>query len=535
MAVVIDPTFGPKPAQVLRNGSPSTLAQGSQPLGTFGSRSVTMNAGNLRTVSFVDVYRTQPWVGRACRFTAEQFARLPLHLLRYMDTAGTHRERDRMHAAAQLLARPRPRQTGFHLRWDIGLSLTIHGNYVAWKKRPRRNRPPTELWTLDWRYLEPLGEGGRVLGWRWTGHGVPGLRQGDVILIEDTLHLAYGAPGGGEVGVSPLEPLGVTIRSEDSLQRYQEATMRNGTRFGVAVILEPKIKADEAKRQGIREEIIDAHGGVDNAFRPAILGGGITDIKPLSQQSAVEVELIAQRKVNRDEIAGVIGLPGAVIGILDEVKYSSLKELHRMLYVTSLGGPLGLVEQSLQAQLLDAEAIWDRDDRFLEFMLDEVLKGDTNERWSTYKIGVEFGGLTLNDVRKKENLPPYEDPRADEPLIAANNVRPLSAVGPGGDTGNPEDPNAARARQAADVLGLVERHTERALERVARGVGAGEEAIAALDVDRFARELQEDLESDGANGASSTLANALARELAAAVDGLTTVEAVRALNPGGAT
>src|SRR5687768_10840120 len=159
MPVVIDLMFGPKPAQVLRNGSPSTLAQGSTPFGAGGGRSVTLNAGGLRTVSYFDIYRTQPWVGRACRFTAEQVARLPLQLFRYLDDAGETRERDRKHDAAHLLSHPRPGQTGFHLRWDIGLSLTVFGNYVAWRRRARRNRPPYELWTLDWRCLEPLGEG----------------------------------------------------------------------------------------------------------------------------------------------------------------------------------------------------------------------------------------------------------------------------------------------------------------------------------------------------------------------------------------
>lgn len=530
MAVVIDPVYGPKPAQVLRNGSPSTLAQGSQPFLPQG-RSVQLNAGGLRTVSYVHIYRTQPWVGRACRFTAEQFARLPLHLFRYLDAAGETRERDRRHDAARLLSHPRPRQTGFHLRWDIGLSLTVHGNYVGWKRRARPGRPPYELWTLDWRVLDPIMDGGRVLAWRYLGEGVPGLERGDIILVEDTLHLAYGAPGGGDIGVSPLEQLGVTVRSEDALQRYSEAAMRNGTRFGVAVILEPKVKADDVVRHGIREEIADAHGGVDNAFRPAILGGGITDIKPLGDQTAQEAELIEQRKVNRDEIAGVIGLPGAVIGILDEVKYSSLKELHRMLYVTSLGGSLGLAQEGLQAQLLDEEPVWRRDDRFLEFMLDVVLKGDARERWETYKIGVDFGGLVLNDIRRLENLKPYKDPRAEEPMIAANNVRPLSAIGVNGDTGNPDDPNVARRAAAINVLDLVEQHTERAIERAARGVGAGQTATAALDRERFARELEHDLKAAGANGTSTTLANAIARELEALVAGKATVESIRALNP----
>lgn len=527
MAVVLDPVYGLKPTQSLRGGSPSTLAQNSVPFTAGGS--ITMVDGNLRTVSYAGIYRSQPWVGRACRFTAEQFARLPLHLFRYLDATGNERERDRVHPAAQLLSRPRPRRTGFHLRWDIGLSLAVHGEYVGWLRRRRRGLPPYEIWSLDWRCLIPVGQGDRIYGWRWTGTGVPGLSRGDLILVEDTLHLSYTAPGGGDFGVSPLQQLGVTIRSEDALQRLAEASARNGTRFGAAIILDPKVKSDRVLREGIRQEVDDAHGGLNNAFRSPVLGGGIIDIKPLGEQSAVEAELINQRKVNRDEIAAVSGIPGGILGIYDEVKYSSLKEIHRMLYVTSLGGPLGLVQEGMQAQILNAEPIWDADNRFMEWSYDEVLKGDTKERWETYQLGVNFGGLTLNDVRRKENLPAYKDPRADEPLISANNVRPLSAIGPGGDTGNPQDPNAARATQALDTIrDLVAGHRDRALERAAGADTVGR-ALDELDERRVARELEHDLQVAGVNGWSTALAQTIAGELEALVAAATTVDDVRAL------
>lgn len=534
MPVVADPVYGLKPSQSMRGGSPTTLAENSVPF-MAGGGSITMVDGNLRNVSFHSIYGSQPWVGRACRFTAEQFARLPLQLFTYTDDKHDSRERDRVHPAAQLLARPRPRRTGFHLRWDIGLSLAIHGEYVGWLRRRRPALPPYEIWTLDWRCLQPIGDRDRIYAWRWTGGGVPGLRRGDVILIEDTLHLSYTGPGGGDFGVSPLQQLQVTIRSEDALQRLSEASSRNGTRFGAAIILDPKVKSDRLMREGIRQELADAHGGLNQAFRSPVLGGGIVDIKPLGEQSAVEAELINQRKVNRDEIAAVSGIPGAVLGIYDEVKYSSLQELHRMLYVTSLGGPLGVVQEGMQAQLLNGEPIWAPDDRFLEWNLDEVLKGDTQQRWETYKIGVDFGGLTLNDVRRKENLPPYADKRADEPLIAANNVRPLSAIGPGGDTGNPQDPNAARATNALDTIrDLVAGHRDRALERAAddelRDVAA---ALEALDCRRVARELEHDLEAAGVNGWSTAVAESVAGELEELVASAATVEDVRALTTAG--
>jgi HK97 family phage portal protein len=487
--IVLDPTYGPKPSLQLLGGSNAGFAVPSVPFMPHG-RSITMSGDGLRTVSYAGIYRSQPIVGATIRRMSEAIARLPLQVHRFLDDAGDTRERDRKHAASKLLERPRPGQRGFHLRWDIALSTYVHGNYVGWKRRPSKGAPPAELWTLDWRLLVPLMAGERVLGWRWLGEdgSVPGLRRNETILVENTVHLAFGAPGGGAIGVSPLEQLGVTVRSEDAIQRFAEANFRHGTRFGYAAILDPKAKADKVLRDGVRDELIDAHGGVDQAYRPAILGGGITDIKPLGSQTAAEAELIEQRKVNAVEFAAVVGIPAALAGILEDVNYASLKELHRILYVTSLGGPLGLIGESLQAQLLDAEPVWDADNRFLEWLLDAVLAGDAKERWETYAIALDHGGLTLNDVRRKENLKPYEDPRANEPLIAANNVRPLSAVGTGG-------------------TNVVEGNRE--LARIL------EQAAAAGDVDRVAleAELAGALIASGLNGSSAAIAERLAAAL----------------------
>lgn len=493
MAVVLDDPYGPKPALTMLGGSPAMLPVGSVPFQP-ASRALTLSGG--RTVSYVHIYSTQPWIATAIRRMAEAIARLPLQLFGFADPSGDTRYRDRRHNAAQLLNRPRPRQRGFHLRWDIALSTYVHGNYVGWKRRRAPGLPPFELWTLDWRYLIPLmaGQGQRVLGWRWLGDGIPGLETGQTILIEDTLHIAFNGPGGGDLGISPLAQLDVTVRSEDAIQRLSEANFRNGTRFGVAVILDPKAKADAVIRAGVREELQDAHGGVDQAYRPAILGGGVTDLKPLHAQTAAEAELITQRKLNREEAAAVIGIPQPLAGILDDANYSSLAELHRILYVTSLGGPLGLIGESIQAQLLDAEAVWDRDERFVEFSLDDVLKGDAKQRWETYAVALDHGGLTLNDVRRKENLPPYDDPRADEPLIAANNVRPLSAVGIAGTNVVDGNPIATATRELAAIVGDAQ-------ARAREG--------AAEDFDRaeLERALADELQARvGLNGASDLVA-----------------------------
>lgn len=453
---IVQTRQGPKPTIPLASGLSSGLATPSYPF-LPGGRGVGLVAG--RTISFARIFRTQPAVASVLRRHAEQAARIPIHGFEYLDPEQDARRRVRDHPAVALLGRPRPRVPGVRLRWAISLGLKIHGNYVLWKRRPRRGAPPFELWPLDFRLVQPHldGDTGRVVAWEWQGQGIPGLKRGELVFPEDTLHFAWDAPD-GELGISPLEQLGVTVRSEDAIQRYAEAGWRNGTRFGVGVILDKAAKSDKVSRDGVREEIIAAHGGVDQAFRPAILGGGIIDVKPLGGQTAAEAELIQQRKINREEVAAVIGLPQPLAGILDHATYSNVSELLAALFTTFLAPELSLTSGILQAQLIDDEPAWAGDDIFVDHNLAEVLKADLVKRYNAYKLALAAGFLVLNDVRRLENLEPYADPLADQPLVLGNNVVPLSKLGA---LPRPSTP-VEQAAQAARLEALLKQTLEEA-------------------------------------------------------------------------
>lgn len=505
---------GPKPTLTMSGGTPTTLAAPSVPLGAFG-RGLNLSGG--RPISFAHIYRTQPWVASAANVLTRQTARLPIKTYEYLDANEEDKQRVRDHPAAIVLNRPRPRRRGVHWRAEMGLAIFVHGVSVTWKRRPSRGAPPYQLWALDWRMLTPHGDGGIVEFWEWSGRGVPDCPR--FIDAADVIVVGWNSPE-SEIGVSPLEQLGVTIRSEDAIQRHTEAAFRNGTRMGVAAILDKSVNADKVERDGLRDELMDVHGGVDKVGIPAILGGGVVDLKPIGSQTAVEAELVRQRLVNREEVAAVYGVPQPIAGILDHGTYSNVRELHRILYVTFLGAHLEMFAASIQAQLIDDEPTWADDGVFVEFDLGAVLKGDTTERFAAYAVALQNGVLTLNDVRRLENMKPYDDPRANEPLIAANNIMPLSAIGNGQSTGDQV------GKAIVDVIGDA---VDRAMDRTVRAVGAGSAALTSFDPERVTRELRADLEAAGLNGASQELAHAVAGAIAADLKGALSVDDVRAL------
>jgi hypothetical protein len=209
----------------------------------------------------------------------------------------------------------------------------------------------------------------------------------------------------------------------------------------------------------------------------ALVVGGGADVKQLSH-TAKEAELIKSRMLNREEVAAVYDIPPPMIGILDKATYSNINEQHRMLYMTVLRPWLTLVEETIEAHLIDGEAAFEG--VFLEFDLGEVLKGDAKERAEAFRAFLESGVYTINELRQLENQPPINHPLANQPLIPANNLAPLDAIGQAPPTGG---------GKAAHVLAG---HLGRARDRVLTKNGAG--ASELLNGDRFEAELREDLE-----------------------------------------
>lgn len=468
-----------------------SIAQGSYPFGMGSTQSHISLLGEGRTMSYAQIYRRQPWVAIAINKLARQVARLPLKV--YEPGSGDDRRHIRTGRLPDLISEPWPGGGALQLKHRMAFSALLNGNSLLGKYRPSAGAPPKEFIRLDWRCVVPHGEtGGPVEFWetRQTGKQL-------FLSTEDVLHLAWESPH-GDIGVSPLEQLEVTIQSEDAAQRYGATSLGGGGRPG-GILTGPEGKVIKPEdREELREQITNKDP-LDGAFSMAILNHG-WKVDAWSQ-TAVEAALIEQRRVNREEIGAVYDLAGPLIGILDHGTFSNVAELHRHLYVTTLGPWLTLIEDSFQAQVIRGEPAFEG--QWVEFDLGEVLKGDPRERSVALRNFVQAGIYTINEVRKLENLPRIDLPICDEPLIPLNNLAPASQGRPtGSETEEPAGP-------------IVSSHIARAAQRFRSKAGAGDGS--AWDRDRFVRELVSDLAATNGK-AAEPLAIGLADVIGAAVD-----------------
>ena len=342
------------------------------------------------------IYRSQPVLAGVIDLIAYRAASLPFAAFT-KEPEGSRAPVADDDSLATLLRRPRPGQSTVHLLNHCFTSLFVHGN-ALWAKLRGNDRQglPEMLWPLDWAHISAYGELGREVEW-WST-----TQFGEERFIEaaDTVHFAWPGADGGEIGISPLEKLGITIRLEDAAQRYQTANFRNGNRPSNAISFEKPLNREQLASN--RAMIESLHKGVDQAGKTILLSGGAS-IESLSM-TAVEASLIEQRRLDREEVAIVFGLSGPSLTDSTNSALGNVAERFRAFYRDVLPPWTTLVAATIEAQLLDAEQGWM--DRLVRFDFSDKLRGEPREQAETLKILVEGGLLTRDEGRYELGKPP---------------------------------------------------------------------------------------------------------------------------------
>lgn len=360
--------------------------------------------------SYERIYRSQPVVATAVDKLSRRIATLPFDSYRL--GANDTRELVRGDTLDSLIRRPMPRRSAVFLLSFIAQSLLVHGNALVAKLRgPDRDAPPFMLWPLDWSLVSAYASPGGTIEW-WSTTQFD--NQERFLAVEDTLHFAWPAPSGSEVGVSPLEKLGVTVQIEEAAQRFQRAEFRNGIRPSLAVSLEGNVRPETLDL--VRASIERMHKGVDEQRKTMLLSGG-AKVQPISL-SPVEAALIEQRKLNREEVGMVYDLAGPLMNDLTHGTYSNVAELMKGLYRDVIPPWAELIVQTFQAQLLDPEPAWT--DRVVRFDFTDKLKGEPAELAQVLRSDVEAGIRSRNEARALIGAAPEGDP--DDPANPANQL-----------------------------------------------------------------------------------------------------------------
>ena len=227
------------------------------------------------------------------------------------------------------------------------------------------------------------------------------------ILAEDLVILRWRL-GRGIVDIG-RETIGLQL----AIQRHAGTLFSRGARHQGVVSRPPNTPWVDTERQAFRQALEEYGTGGPRAGRPLLLEDGMTWEN--SSMSAQESELLGQLRWGVAEASRLIRIPPHKLFELERSTNNNIDRQSIDYVVDSLMGPAKRWEQTVYRDLLSPV---ERIRFFAEHTLDALMRGDPEARGKAFALAVQWGWMTRNEVREKENLNTL--PGLDDPLTPLN-------------------------------------------------------------------------------------------------------------------
>lgn len=191
--------------------------------------------------------------------------------------------------------------------------------------------------------------------------------------------------------------------------------------FGLALALESyaaRFFGQGASTQGIIEfpgnltpeqakQLVDGfdarHKGFRKAHKTGVLSGGAKYVNTSVEND--KAQFIDSRRMAVEDVARAFNIPPHLLGLPGTNTYSSVEQ-NNIAFVTHTLRPIVQKLESAFTPLMVNEP--GGTTAFIKFTLDGLLRGDANSRFTAYSTGLQAGYLTINDIRRLEDLPPID-------------------------------------------------------------------------------------------------------------------------------
>ncbi|MCJ2033162.1 phage portal protein [Methylobacterium sp. J-068] len=362
-------------------------APGDELLALFGAGTTTASGEAVGPESALRV----PAVVAAVRTIAETLSSLPIHV--YRRGADGSRQRDRDHAAAKVLDRPAPWLGPYEFKLRLIFDAIRHGQAFAVAARAGGTV----------RELHRIVPGGmRVEYDSATGepnYKLSGQTGGDrTYRWSDVVHLVPVPSDGAPVSLISLAREAIGFAS--TLEKHGARLFGNGARPSGILSFEEKLSPVEIKN---RVAVWNAvHGGGRSG------GTAVMDRKATYTGltlNSVDLQYLELRRHQVLEIARVFRVPPHMLAEMDRATHANSEELGLQFVAYCIRPWCDLIEGAL-SRVLFSEA--ERDTHFVEFQLDDLLRGNILQRFDALNKAIGGPWLTPNEGRAVENRPDIE-------------------------------------------------------------------------------------------------------------------------------
>lgn len=329
---------------------------------------------------------------------AGSIASMPLVLYKRV---GESRERYTDHPLYSVLHdKPNPAQNVMAFWEAIVTALLLRGNAYALLSRGEDNRIRALWYVHPDRVAPDVLKTGRL---RYRVSTPNGTQQ--TIADTEMLHVVGPMSDDGYTGRSVISTFRETLGLGLALERYGAEFFSNAaTPRGM---LTAPGKLSDAARKHLTDLVVERHASPGRRHRTMILEEGLK-FEPIALTHE-DSQFVESRRFTTEEVARIFGVPGHMVGgdTKGSLTYSNAETEGLRLLKHTLGPWCARIVAAVNHACISP---LERRQSYAEYLPDALLMTDTAGRYAAYKTGLEAGFLTLDEVRRKENLPTLPQP-----------------------------------------------------------------------------------------------------------------------------
>lgn len=314
---------------------------------------------------------------------ANTLSSLPLKMYRNYDIEMTN-------AADILINNPNQNMSGFEMINKIEVSRNETGNGYAIIGRDIRMQVES-ITPIDSSYVTPFINADDGALW----YEIRGNDGTYYFHNMNVIHVKHITGTSRWVGINPLHVLSNTLKYDKAVQEFSLSEMEKKDSF----ILEYGANVDEEKRQRI----------IDDFRRFYKENGGILFQEPGVKVNDIErkyfaSDTLASERVTRSRVANVFNVPVSFLNDVEGQGYSSNEQMMIQFVQMALTPIVRQYEHEFNRKLLTTDER--KKGYYFKFSLGGLLRGDTAARTQFYQVLLRTSGITPDEVRMLEDLPP---------------------------------------------------------------------------------------------------------------------------------
>ena len=354
------------------------------------------------------------------RILAEAVAGLPLHLYKYTKDGGKEKAID--HPLYLLLHdEPNPEMSSFVFRETLMTHLLLWGNAYAQIIRNGKNEVIALYPLMPNKMSVDRDENGKLYYTYYRGpdEAIKNKELAVTLQPSDVLHIP-GLGFDGLVGYSPIAMAKNAIGMAIACEEFGAKFFANGAAPS-GVLEHPGTIKDPGR---VREAWQSQFGGSSNSGKVAVLEEGMK-YTPISI-SPEQAQFLETRKFQINEIARIFRVPPHMVGDLEKSSFSNIEQQSLEFVKYTLDPWIIRWEQSMMRVLLSFD---EKNEFFIKFNLEGLLRGDYQSRMNGYAIGRQNGWMSANDIRELENLDRIPAEEGGDLYLINGNMLPMRDAG----------------------------------------------------------------------------------------------------------